>query len=94
MYGNDEEAVGDGLTYVVRVGLEDGSELVRDDLLASDGSDVDGVEVDDPLLQTSDDGVELSVGENISKSPFPSIFCLPPSLISPSPIASFADRFL
>lgn len=97
MYGKEEEAVGEGLTYVDRVGLEDGSELVRDDLLASsEGSEVEGVDVDldDFLLQIMDEEVELSVGENISKSPFPSIFCLPTSPISPSPIASFADRFL
>jgi hypothetical protein len=86
--------VGEGLTYVVLPIRYVGSELCRDDLEASDGSEVPGVEFD--LVHIVDeDGVELSAGDLISTSPLASIFCLPISPTPPSsPNASFADLFL
>ena len=86
--------VGEGLTYVVLPTRYVGSELCRDDLEASDGSEVPGVEFD--LVHTVDeDGVELSAGDLISTSPLASIFCRPISPTPPScPNASFADLFL
>ena len=85
--------VGEGFIYVVLPGRPDGSELCRDDLEASDGIEVPGVEFD--LLHTIDDGVDISAGDNISISLVPSILCRPMSPAPPSsPIASVADLFL
>jgi hypothetical protein len=73
-----------------------GSEPVREDLavsLVSDGLEVAGV--DEFLLYIVDGGLDNSVGESISISPFLSVLCLPWSPISASsPIASVADLFL